>query len=83
MSHQIPSASIANNSDQTGFTTWWTGPFGWLVKVPIPAGRVTLTIDQTSYGGQPDHVGAVGYGDKKIIENDVQSIQLAEWQLLA
>ncbi len=79
----IPSASIENNSDRTGFTSWWTGPFGWLVKVPIPAGNVTLTINRTSYGGQPDQIGSLGYGDKKVIENGSQLVQLAEWQLLA
>jgi hypothetical protein len=78
--YQIPSASTGNSADPAQFTTWWTGPFAWLVEVEIPPGTVTLTINKTSYGGQPDELGsaAAGHG-----EADPQLVALAEWQLLA
>lgn len=78
----IPSPSSANGSDQCLYTTFWTGPFAWLEKVDIPAGKVELTITKASWGGQPDQLGSTAPGGYSK-ENDHQAVHLAAWQLLA
>jgi len=73
----VPSPSSVNSSDPCLYTTFWTGPFAWLERVRIPAGKVRLTVTKASFGGQADELGSAA------AEKDPEQVQLAAWQLLA
>ena len=73
--YAIPSPSTNNSSDICTYTTWWTAPTAWLIPLSTAqANALKLTINATSYGGQPASVGT---------EGSSQKISLAEIQIYA
>ena len=84
-SNPIPSPSNGNSSDPCTMTTWWTGPFGFI----IPASQMSLnggitgqlvtalkfTFTTVDYGGQPTLAASEAGNDWP------GAIQLAEVQI--